>query len=197
MSSRSSQIRQEAETIEDLPLQANPARPFTNLGGFGRDAQPEIKVGFNRKLMKSIQSNISPRTCIPITVLQETMLTLNLLFPHWDPLTDAFMTKHDQNFHLQRPLDDSRPLHLADFHHWRNRLLELHQIFHSPPVGWAQMWADRRNPLQWYTFWIATVILILTIIFGLISSVTGIMQTCIAYEGLKLARLENAREGDL
>jgi hypothetical protein len=75
-----------------------------------------------------------------------------------------------------------------DFDHWRNRPLELHHMFHSPPVGWSQIWADRRNPLQWYTFWLAIVILVLTLIFGIISSVTSIMQTCLAYESIKIAR---------
>jgi len=128
------------------------------------------------------------RAVIPVTVLNETILSLNLLFPHWDPLTEDFMRQHEQSFHLDGPFDDSHPLHLSDFDHWRNRLLELHQIFHAPPVGWTQIWADRRNPLQWYTFWIAIIILVLTIVFGVISSVTAIIQTYIAYESLKLAR---------
>jgi hypothetical protein len=132
------------------------------------------------------------RTVLPLSVLKETLLSLNLLFPHWDTLTDNFMLQHDQTFHRDGPFDDPRPLNLSDFDHWRNRLLELHQIFHSPPVGWTQIWADRRNPLQWYTFWIAIVILILTIIFGIISSVTGIFQTYLSYESVRLSRLQLA-----
>jgi len=135
------------------------------------------------------------RSLIPVTVLSETILSLNLLFPHWDTLTDNFMLQQDQTFHLDGPLDDSRPLNLSDFDHWRNRLLELHQIFHSPPVGWTQIWADRRNLLQWFTFWIAIVILVLTIVFGIISSVTAIVQTYLAFESLRLTRLQLAAAG--
>jgi hypothetical protein len=135
-------------------------------------------------------TKVSNRSLLPKTVLKETLLSLNLLFPHSDPLTESFMLQHehDQTFHLEGPFDDNKPSNLADFNHWRNRLLELHQIFHSPPVGWTQIWADRRNPLQWYTFWIAIVILVLTIIFGIISSVTAIIQTCLAYESVRIAR---------
>jgi hypothetical protein len=43
---------------------------------------------------------------------------------------------------------------------------------------------------QWYTFWIAIVILVLTIMFGIISSVTAIMQTLLAAESVRLARLQ-------
>lgn len=135
------------------------------------------------------------RTVLPQSVLKETLLSLSLLFPHGDATTEDFMLQHDHTFHLEGPFDDSRPHNLADFDHWRNRLLELHQIFHSPPVGWTQIWADRRNPLQWYTFWIAIIILVLTVVFGVISTVVGILQTCLAYESVRLARAQLAAGG--
>jgi hypothetical protein len=137
---------------------------------------------------QELLTKVSNRSILPKTLLKETLLSLNLLFPHWDTLTDSFMLQHDQTFHLEGPFGDNRPSNLANFNHWRNRLLELHQIFHSPPVGWTQIWADRRNPLQWYTFWIAIVILVLTIIFGIISSVTAIIQTWLAYESVRIVR---------
>jgi hypothetical protein len=137
---------------------------------------------------QELLTKVSNSSILPKTLLKETLLSLKLLFPHWDTLTESFMLQHDQAFHLEGPFDDNRPSNLADFNHWRNRLLELHQIFHSPPVGWTQIWADRRNPLQWYTFWIAIVIVVLTIIIGIISSVTAIIQTCLAYESVRIAR---------
>jgi hypothetical protein len=100
------------------------------------------------------------------------------------------MLQHHHTFHLEGPFDATRPLNLADFDHWRNRMLELYQLFHSPPMGWTQLWADRRNPLQWYTFWLAIMILILTVIFGFISSVTAVMQTYYAREAWKLAQTQ-------
>ncbi|PVH77514.1 hypothetical protein DL98DRAFT_361449, partial [Cadophora sp. DSE1049] len=118
---------------------------------------------------------------LPESVLRETLLSLSLLFPQGDVATEDFMLQHDHTFHLEGRFNESRPQNLADFDHWRNRLLEVHQIFHSPPVGWTQIWADRRNPLQWYTFWIAIVLLVLTVVFSIISTVVGILQTCLAY----------------
>ena len=52
----------------------------------------------------------------------------------------------------------------------------------------TQLFNDRRNVLQWYTFWFAVVILALTIIFGLISSITAVLSTRYTYEALVLAR---------
>ncbi|KAE9374018.1 hypothetical protein N431DRAFT_335636 [Stipitochalara longipes BDJ] len=129
-------------------------------------------------------------TPIPLSVLKETITSLDLLFPHWDSQTANFMLQHDHTFHLEGPFDNTRPLSLTEFSHWRNRILELHQVFNSPPTGWSQLWADRRNPLQWYTFWLAVVILILTVLFGMISSITSVMQTYYAREAWKMARAQ-------
>ncbi|PVH69855.1 hypothetical protein DL98DRAFT_505209 [Cadophora sp. DSE1049] len=144
------------------------------------------------RLLETPNSNSedNPRSPIPLSVLKETILSLNLLFPHWDSQTANFMLQHHQTFHLEGPFDATRPLSTTDFDHWRNRMLDLYQLFHSPPIGWTQLWADRRNPQQWYTFWLAIVILILTVIFGFISSATSVMQTYYAREAWKLAQAQ-------
>lgn len=84
-------------------------------------------------------------------------------------------------------------LYLSDFHYWRDRLSEICFEYQSPPSRWRELWTDRRNRLQWYTFWLAVAIFILTIVFGLISSVTACMQTIYAYEALQLARVAAAK----
>jgi hypothetical protein len=50
------------------------------------------------------------------------------------------------------------------------------------------LWTDRRDRLQWYTFWFAVTILAFTLIFGIITIVLTAMQTAYAYESLQLAR---------
>jgi hypothetical protein len=63
-------------------------------------------------------------------------------------------------------------------------------MFHEPAVGVAQLWADRRNPQQWLTFWIAMMVLVLTILFGIISTVMGFLQAWASIESLKIARAQ-------
>ncbi|EXJ60138.1 hypothetical protein A1O7_04290 [Cladophialophora yegresii CBS 114405] len=100
---------------------------------------------------------------IPLKVLRETKLSLDLLFPFWHSRTVALLAKEKQDFHEHGPFEAIRTLTLSDFDHWRDRLLDLHEeIFQAPPISWAQLWRDRRNPQQFWTFWIAMVILILT-----------------------------------
>jgi hypothetical protein len=46
-------------------------------------------------------------------------------------------------------------------------------------------WFDRRNRFEWAAFWTAIVIFFMTLIFGVISSVTGIMQVLIGFRSLQ------------
>jgi len=110
------------------------------------------------------------------------MLSIDLLFPSWDRRTNEFLEKEGQSFHQMGPFDTSRTLNLLDFGHWRDRLLEVYEeIFESPPVSREQLWADRRNPQQFWTFWIALAILGLTIL----SNVTGIVQAWASVKALR------------
>ena len=121
---------------------------------------------------------------IPETVLTETIQSLDLLFPHWDFRTNKLLKKHSQSFHQIGPFPSSRKLNLCEFEHWRDRLAELYEeVYCYPPASWAQLWADRRNPQQWYTFWIALLILLLTIM----STLVGIVQAWASVRSLQLA----------
>ena len=122
-----------------------------------------------------------PRSLIPVKVLKETILSLDLLFPFWDNRTVALLDCEKQTFHRYGPYAVSRTLTLLDFDHWQDRLLELHEeVFQSPPVSWAQLWRDRRNPQQFWAFWVAMTILLLTIL----STVATIIQAWASLKAL-------------
>ncbi|KAL8653592.1 MAG: hypothetical protein Q9226_003786 [Calogaya cf. arnoldii] len=119
---------------------------------------------------------------IPYQVLIETKMSLDLLFPFWDDRTTALLAEEKQDFNDYGPFRAGGSLMLSDFDHWRDRLLELHEeIFQSPPVSWAQLWRDRRNPQQYWTFWVALMILVLT----LLSTVTTIVQAWASLKALE------------
>lgn len=121
------------------------------------------------------------RSLLPLTVLEETKLTLDLLFPFWDNRTVALLEDEKQNFHEYGSFEATRTLTLMDFDHWQDRLLELHEeIFLSPPISWAQLWRDRRSPQQFWTFWIAIMILVLTVF----STVATIIQAWASLKAL-------------
>ncbi|KAG4444414.1 hypothetical protein IFR05_000005 [Cadophora sp. M221] len=127
---------------------------------------------------------------IPNEVIDEYIKTMNLLFPSSDPKTQKFLRKRlkKQSFGMEGPVGYPGPLYLSDFHFWRDRLSTLYAEFCQPPPSMTQLFNDRRNVLQWYTFWFAVLIVGLTLVFGIISSVTAGLSTKFAYEALLLAR---------
>jgi hypothetical protein len=116
--------------------------------------------------------------------------SLELLFPFGNADSRAFLQARYQplfSTHLP-PMPAS--LDLGDFAYWRARLVNLYDAFNTPPFGFYQMWHDRRNPMQWWTFWLAGFILILSTFFGIISSYTAFVQTTLAQKSYQVALLQ-------
>ena len=131
---------------------------------------------------------LSKSGLFPKGFIEETILTLHLLFPLYDKETVGYLEalephKPFPNIHDPVP----QQLYLDDFGYWHDRLAALLAESQSPPIfldsPWPTLrtlrllWNDRRNPHQWWTFWFAATILLQTFIFGIITSVAACMQT--------------------
>lgn len=130
---------------------------------------------------------------LPKGLAEETLRTLALLFPsrpknksaqNWlrSKLSDKKRSVRPDSDLLDcaslRPLDRKA----EKFEYWRSELLTLKEIFDEPrPTSLRRLWHDRRNKVQWATFWVAMLILVLTIFFGLIQSIEGALQVEKAY----------------
>lgn len=136
--------------------------------------------------VKTLQTQIRP--IFPPALLQETLNTLALLLLEHDKLTETWFRK-EQKKAIERgvlPLDpqtrESGQLKVEDrdidkFYYWHNRLVILKQAFdEAEPSGIKQWWCDRRKKVQWYTIWVAAVVLALTIFFGLAQTIEGGIQ---------------------
>ena len=76
-------------------------------------------------------------------------------------------------------------LDLSNYPYWQERLGEVQKAYDKArPKTLRQWWFDRRNRFEWATFWTAVVVFILTLIFGLIASITSIMQVYAAFKAL-------------
>jgi hypothetical protein len=65
---------------------------------------------------------------------------------------------------------------------WHDRIGILKQAFdEAEPSTIAQWWFDRRRRVKWYTFWVAALVLALTIFFGAIQCIEGGLQVYKAY----------------
>lgn len=115
-----------------------------------------------------------------LPLFEETLRTLDVLFPAWDPSTMDFVHDLSGNSNITSSfklmdLYPQQPQGLTKFKFWRARLTELIVEHQSPPQDWRQIWKDRRNPTAYWTFWIGLMIFLLTLVFGVIASVLAVM----------------------
>ena len=65
---------------------------------------------------------------------------------------------------------------------YRHRLAEIQRQYNAArPKYPKQWWYDRRLRMEWTTLLIAVIVFVLTVVFGVISSVTGILQVYVAF----------------
>lgn len=48
-----------------------------------------------------------------------------------------------------------------------------------------QLWEDDRKRAQWFTFWVAVLVFVMTVVFGVVQSVAGIVQAWASVKGLR------------
>jgi hypothetical protein len=123
----------------------------------------------------------------PPGLIQETIYTLALLLPEHNREVKKWYRKQQLRFQLDESAIKCGPLptdarQVNKFEYWHDRLVILKDAFdEAEPVTVTQWWYDRRRRVQWYTFWVAALVLALTVIFGVVQSVEGAMQVYKAY----------------
>jgi hypothetical protein len=124
-------------------------------------------------------------------LIEETLSTLALLLPSRDQRTRKWFKEKARQFGLD-PLVaacgqlPARRRKIEHFNFWRDRLVILKQAFDdSEPDTVSQWWYDDRKKVQWYTFWVAALVLLLTVVFGAIQCVASIIQAWASWKSLK------------
>lgn len=143
-----------------------------------RIGEPPLVPFFNVVLRPNAR-----RLLFPDGFVEETRRTLTLLLPS-GPETRKWFRKQQtaKNYILDPKVIECGRLKADDrqiekFRFWRDRLVILKQVFdEAKPGNISQWWWDRRNWVQWYTFWVAVIVLFLTFFFGLIQCVEGGIQ---------------------
>jgi len=123
----------------------------------------------------------------PSGFIEETLRTISLLFPQYDKKSRRWFEAQQAKFGLDSKACTSRNLtteerQIENFVFWHDRLGILKQVFdEAEPSTLAQWWCDRRRRVQWYTFWVAAIVLTLTVLFGMIQCIEGGFQVYKAY----------------
>jgi len=119
---------------------------------------------------------------IPHDLISETFDTLALLLPRSNKKVRRWYRKKQKSYTLDPGALQCGHLRLENrevehFKYWGDRLMKLKRAYDGhEPKGPLQWWRDDRKSVQWWTFWIAALVLVLTIVFGFIQSVTSILQ---------------------
>ena len=137
----------------------------------------------------SLSDSLIAGPLLPKDLLEETIWSLNLLFPPDDKDTDNFLQEQGKTFHNDGPSEARPPLDLNEYSHWRERLVELRRIYMAEPENFTQFLHKRQS----YDKKLNTMLTIffgflLATVFGVISSVTAIISTRATLKGLTVAK---------
>lgn len=152
------------------------------------DDDTKVHIFHHATFLECQQHN--QKSLLPDGVAQETLETLKLLFPKSDPETKKWFLKEAapvevDNRAMQCGQLGSDRRKIENFKFWRDRLVTLKQVFdEAQPKTISQWWNDGRNGVQWYTFWVAVMVLVLTILFGFIQSIEGALQVYASFKAL-------------
>jgi hypothetical protein len=124
----------------------------------------------------------------------ETLATIDFLFPSYDPKSSDYLRQLqeecDLDEHILQP-HAPPPRNDDEFTFYRAKLAILFNELNNPEsFSIKQLWDDRRDKQRWLTLWIAVIVFILTVLFGVISTVTAIMEASFSYRSLKLQEME-------
>jgi hypothetical protein len=124
---------------------------------------------------------------LPKDVLEETELTLRLLLKPNELGSASHNYRLAQKAHidLELGLNRAAPLDLKSYPIWGHRLAEVQKRYNAAvPELASQWWYDRRQKREWATFWVAFVVFVLTVVFGLISTAIGGLQVYAAFRAI-------------
>lgn len=119
------------------------------------------------------------RAIYPQKFINETIKTANLFNGDGDsPLRKwSRLGWRETTVDLEMGFGEPASRKIDSYLYWRERLVALHEAYQqAKPRSLKQLWQDKRDSPQWWTFWLAVLVILLTLVFGLIQSITGIIQ---------------------
>ena len=126
-----------------------------------------------------IEADSALKDVYPKSFQLETARTLAILFPFAETSQHRWnrRIRRKADLDVERGVSCNTPHEMGQYHFWKERLETIQRTFEtSKPMTLSQWYYDRRDSEKYYTFWLAVTAISLTLLFGLIQSVTGIVQ---------------------
>ena len=136
---------------------------------------------------------------LPEDLAEETIRTISLLMPPVLGEPNPWFRQQQQKHKIDAEAGNCDRLNssqrqIQNFAYWRDRLVLLKRTFDdAEPRNLSQLWWDDRKKTQWFTFWVAVLVLILTLFFGIIQSVASIVQAWASVQSLRAQSTPTSR----
>ena len=134
----------------------------------------------------------SPTSLLPKVLVDETIRSVSLLIPPVLGTPNPWFQQQRKKYLLidaQAGVCDrlnSSERRIEKFTYWRDRIVLLKRTFdEKEPGNLEQLWWDDRRKTQWFTFWVAVLVFVVTVFFGVVQSVAGVVQAWASVRSLK------------
>ena len=135
--------------------------------------------------------DVSRTSPLPKGLIDETLRTISLLLPPVLGEPNPWFQQEAKRNHLDAHAGICKRLNSSErqigrFTYWRDRLVLLKRTFDdAEPGNIRQLWNDDRKKTQWFTFWVAVLVFVMTVFFGVVQSVAGIVQAWASVKALR------------
>ncbi|KAL6717899.1 hypothetical protein ACLMJK_003984 [Lecanora helva] len=132
----------------------------------------------------------SMTSTLPKSLINETIRSVSLLIPPILGEPNPWFQQQRRKYRIDAGAGicdrlNSSERQIDKFLYWRDRLVLLKRTFDdAEPRNIKQLWFDDRKKTQWFTFWVAVLVFIMTVFFGVIQSVAGIVQAWASVQSL-------------
>lgn len=135
---------------------------------------------------------------LPEDLAEETIRTISLLMPPVLGEPNLWFRQQRQMHKIDTEAGNCDRLNssqrqIKNFVYWRDRLVLLKRTFDdTEPRNLSQLWWDDRKKTQWFTFWVAVLVFILTLFFGIVQSVASIVQAWASVQSLRAQSVQTS-----
>lgn len=135
--------------------------------------------------------HMSYSSILPRDLVDETIRSVSLLIPPILGEPNPWFKQQQGKNHVDASAGicdrlNSSERQIDKFVYWRDRLVLLKRTFDdAEPQNISQLWWDDRKKTQWFTFWVAVLVFLMTVFFGVVQSIAGIVQAWASVESLK------------
>ncbi|KAK0611959.1 hypothetical protein B0T14DRAFT_531324 [Immersiella caudata] len=151
------------------------------------DEEKTVHVFYHASFLE--RQRKSATSLLPKPFIEETLCTLELLFPRKSVKTANWLAKKVQTMpcgldkELQgRGCAGRRSHRIEHFQYWGDRLVVLCEACEeSRPRTIKQWWYDRRDSAQWFTLWAVILFGAMSFILGFVQVVVGVLQLHYSY----------------